>query len=366
MQVQAKFDTFRKEVSSVLLERDDELDIILTALLSGENAVLVGSPGTAKSLICDTVVDWMDGSKFSVLLNKFSKPEEVFGPVNVMRLKDGIFERAIDGFLPTADVAFLDEIFKASSAVLNTTLKVLNEHVYNNGLMTVQCPLKLCVAASNEWPTEAKELGALFDRFLFRKFVEQVKAGASIRSLMFSQSLTPLVSSKLSVAELDDARKECDAVMIDNNMQDMIVSIRDAIFQQGIYIGDRRIRKSIQAVKCYAWLNGNFAVTNDDLTILAHIWWSDPSQRDTVADKISEIAKPSSLLAAQRLAEAMEVASSVKGDDFGSIAKAVSKIGQIIKELQKYEGPKVQMAIDRMTKSVMDLREQGFQKMPNA
>src|SRR3954463_808475 len=168
---QEKFLAARQELAAALIERDDEIDLVLTGLIAQEHVLLVGQPGTAKSLLLDAVLGWMHGLKFTVLLTKFSTPEEVFGPISVAGLKEDRYRRITTGKLPEADGAFGDEIFKASSAILNTLLRILNERVYDNGDgVLAPVPLKVFVGASNEWPHAqegGQELQALFDRFLF-------------------------------------------------------------------------------------------------------------------------------------------------------------------------------------------------------
>src|SRR3954452_2035189 len=147
--VQDKFAATRKELSAALIERDDEIDLILTALVAREHPLLVGPPGTAKSLLLDSLMGWMHGKRFTVLLTKFSTPEELFGPISVAGLKEDRYRRITAGKLPEADGCFLDEIWKASSAILNTLLRLLNERVFDRGdgeLTPV--PLRLCLAAS--------------------------------------------------------------------------------------------------------------------------------------------------------------------------------------------------------------------------
>jgi MoxR-like ATPase len=166
--VQAKFASARSELSSALIERDEEIDVCLTALIARENPLLVGPPGCAKSLLLDSLLGWAGGRKFSILLTKFSVPEEVSGPVSVAGLKEDRFTRVTAGRLPEAGMAFVDEVFKASSAILNTLLRILNERTFDAGDgIARKVPLRLCVAASNEWPgpETGKELSALFDRF---------------------------------------------------------------------------------------------------------------------------------------------------------------------------------------------------------
>src|SRR4029077_16234486 len=118
--VREKFATARKELSSALIERDEEVDLVLTALLANEHVLLVGPPGCAKSLLLDSVLAWTGGTKFSVLFTRFSVPEEVFGPVSLIALKEDKYVRVTTGKLPEADFAFVDEVFRASSAILNT------------------------------------------------------------------------------------------------------------------------------------------------------------------------------------------------------------------------------------------------------
>src|SRR5262249_36652430 len=149
-----KFTLARRELSEALIERDEEIDVVLTALVAQQHVLLVGPPGTAKSLLLDALARWLDGRKFSALLTRFSQPVQLFGPVSLRALKEDRFVRVTAGRLPEADLAYLDEIWKASSAILNTLLKVLNERTFDPGDgALVKVPLKVCVAASNEWPS---------------------------------------------------------------------------------------------------------------------------------------------------------------------------------------------------------------------
>src|SRR5689334_6425387 len=120
--VREKFAVTRRELSEALIERDAEVDLALTALVANEHALLVGNPGTAKSLLLDALLRWTSGNRFTALLTKFTAPEELFGPISIRGLKEDRYVRVTAGKLPEAHLAFLDEIFKASSAILNTLL----------------------------------------------------------------------------------------------------------------------------------------------------------------------------------------------------------------------------------------------------
>jgi MoxR-like ATPase len=361
--IQSKFQTCRDELNAALIDRDDEIQIALVALVANEHAVFVGPPGTAKSLLADSIVSFLDCNKFSVLLNKFSKPEEVHGAVDVMALKTGVFRRITAGMLPEAHVAFLDEIFKASSAILNTTLKILNEGVFQNGDTLVKCPLKLCIAASNEWPTEAKELGALFDRFLFRKLVQPVTGEADIERLMFSPSLTPSLSVTLTVAELEAARNEARLVTFDADTKMAMTTIRQRVTAQGVVIGDRRLRKTAAALQCAAWLDGRMSVETDDLALLGHIWWSHPDQMNVVADAVAEIARPSQLLASQLMADANELVRTTDPRQLEQSAVTAKKLADITKRLDKMTGDRAKKAHGRVCEMMKQLRLQTMESL---
>ncbi len=183
--VREKFAQARRELSAALIEREEEVDLALTALLAGEHLLLVGPPGCGKSLLLDSVLSWTGGTKFTILLTKFTTVEELMGPVSLAGLKADKYVRVTTGKLPEADFGFIDECFKGSSAILNVMLKILNERTFDAGDGVVRTvPLKLCLAASNEWPSPdtGKELSALFDRFLLRRAVTPIRSRAVARA----------------------------------------------------------------------------------------------------------------------------------------------------------------------------------------
>lgn len=285
---QWKFMATRTEVSRAMIERDEEVDVILTAMIAQENPLLVGPPGTAKSMLCDAVIAWMDGGrKFSQLMTKTTYPEEIFGPFSITKMKQDLFVRVTTNRLPEAHVAFLDEIFKAGSSILNTMLKILNERTFENGDGTFRiCPLLVLIAASNEWPAEQEELGALFDRFLFRKTVKVVSSDPTSQHRLLYDDVTPVLSTKITPDEISQANQEAKALPMSEQAVDVLTNILNKLVEEGISPGDRRRRKSVMAAKAFAYLNGAGEVQPEHLAILSHVLWNEPGEQQKKAGEI--------------------------------------------------------------------------------
>src|SRR6476646_2414003 len=161
------------EVKRRFVGRDEVADLIALAVVAGEHLFLFGPPGTAKSALIRAFATAVEGSYFEYLLTRFSEPNEVFGPIDLVKLREGTVATVTAGMLPEAEFAFLDELFNANSAILNNLLTVLNERVYRRGAETHRLPLLSTFAASNHLP-EDDALQALFDRFLLRCKVDSL------------------------------------------------------------------------------------------------------------------------------------------------------------------------------------------------
>src|ERR1051326_6035965 len=147
--------------------------MVALSAVAEEHVLVIGPPGTAKSEAVRRIARATGGQYFEYLLGRFTEPSEIFGPVDLHKLKDGLVETDTLGMLPEADIAFLDEIFQGSTAILNTLLGILNERVFRRGHTNVRCPLRVCVGASNSLP-EDTALAAFADRFLVRCYVDPI------------------------------------------------------------------------------------------------------------------------------------------------------------------------------------------------
>src|SRR5262249_24762305 len=194
-----------------LVEREVLAELIALAAVAGEHLLVIGPPGTAKSEAVRRIAAALGGRYFEYLLGRFTEPSEIFGPIDLKRLKEGVVETETRGMLPEAEIAFLDEVFLGSTAILNTLLQILNERTFRRGHTRVACPLRVCVGASNQLPEDepraggAPELGAFADRFLVRAFVEPVP-DAWIEDLLeggWSLAQRPVPVGRAGVGELD-------------------------------------------------------------------------------------------------------------------------------------------------------------------
>lgn len=374
--VQKKFAAMRSDMNASLIERTEEIDIVLTALVCNHHPLLVGEPGTAKSVLGRTVAEWLEGEPFEYLLNKFTDPSELFGPVSIKAYKAGKYERITENTLVTAQIAFLDEFFKGSSAIQNTVLGILNERRYKNGTQVVKVPLIMAIAASNEFPSDAdaggsdngsnyaghstgKELGAIFDRFLFRKIVQPVASPEGLERLLFDADLTPKLSTRITPDEVAAARDQAKSLAFSDEAKDTLLEILRELAKEGILPGDRRKRWSVEAVRGYSFLLGANRVEKEHLEILAHTLWYDPREQPAKAGKIvATLSNPVGLEAANKLAEAKDALVGMDFRRLESVLATTSKLEAVHKDLEKLgkNNPRVQAAMDYVSKKLTKIR----------
>jgi len=285
-----KIDTIRRELIDEFVERDDEITGTLCAVLSKQHLFMVGKPGTAKSMLIDTLCKRIEDSNyFQWLLTKFSTPEEVFGPISLKALENDKYTRITTQKLPEAHIGFLDEIFKANSAILNALLTIANERKFHNNGNPAEIPLQSLFGASNELP-DSEELGALYDRFMLRYVIKYIEDDGDFAKMLTNQK--PANPTTISLAELEIAQNEVKQVTVSNQMLELIIKIRADMKSEGIIASDRRYKNSISILQAHAWLDGRPSVTEDDMQILSHILWSQPNEIKTVHRVILGASNP--------------------------------------------------------------------------
>ena len=291
-----------QEISVGLHERDEIVALALLAILSGQSVFLYGPPGTAKSLIARRLsLAFKEPKYFEYLMNRFSTPEEVFGPVSIKELKEDRYIRKTKGYLPEADIAFLDEIWKSSPAILNTLLTIINERKFRNGDTVIDVPLKGIVAASNEIPAENQGLEALYDRFIMRLVVNPMTERSNFDALLNDIPTEPIVpvneSLTFDAQKWNDALASLNDVVVSKETLNVIHAIRvkideynkkDANKSNPIYISDRRWQKMARVLKMAAYLCDRNEVKPVDALILKDCLWTKEDNKEALSKMVRD------------------------------------------------------------------------------
>jgi MoxR-like ATPase len=278
------------ELNTSFKEREDEIAGSLLAMLSGEHILFIGPPGTAKSMLARELCNCIDGGNFFYyLLTRFTTPDEIYGPLSLSALQADVFKRKIDGYLPTANVSFLDEIFKANSSILNSLLTVLNERKYHNGSEILDVPLLSVFGASNELPEENESLDALYDRFLFRYYIGYVQDEGNFVEMISGRTEDFIPSVRLTIGEIAEQHKGADQVAIDQDVLDAIVVLRKEFRSTGTTVSDRRWKKMVWVLKIAAGALGRESVDRTMLPLLQHMLWNRPEERTVIRKRLLEM-----------------------------------------------------------------------------
>lgn len=305
-----RFKQLLGEMNRGIYEKETEISLSLLAALAGESIILLGPPGVAKSMVARQLkTAFRDAQSFEYLMSRFSTPDEIFGPVSIQKLKTSdTYERAMEGYLPTVDVVFLDEIWKAGPAIQNTLLTVINEKIFRNGNREMHLPLKLLVAASNELPAKGEGLEALWDRFVIRIESRPIKLEKNFRAMLleshadFSGSTGILGHAdfadnadfsdlKITSEEYAEWTERIDKIGVKIEVLDAISAIRkslravnvdEAAERRNIYVSDRRWKNIVRLLRTSAFMQDREEVDICDLLPIYHCLWQEPEERDAI------------------------------------------------------------------------------------
>jgi MoxR-like ATPase len=302
--VRQKILQVESELQGAVLERDDPVHSIMLALLTRQHVLLLGPPGTGKSYLTKLVGSCVDAKVFDTQLGKDSRPGQLVGPLSPKALAERDEYVHIDGghTIRRAPVAYLDEIFKSNTPTLNALLSILNERVFYNGTRGPEgVALNTAIGCSNEYP-QGDNLGALYDRFLFRHWIGYLQDDAAWERLMFQRHTLTQPTTKLTMAELAVAQADVLTVGFSADVaQGMGRAIKGALGASGIVRSERRWVQALHAAQAEAWLAGRTEVTKADLLCWSAILWDNHELEGT---KVSETLLK---LCAPKLKELLEV-----------------------------------------------------------
>ncbi len=353
----------RHDLAAQFPERREVIEGTLYALLSSESVLLLGPPGTGKSSLVRAVAQAFGARYFERLLTKFTTPEEIFGPVSLKALENDRYTRITTDKLPEAEIAVIDETFKANSAILNSLLTLMNERLFHNddGQPT-PCPLVTLFGASNELP-EGNELEALFDRFLLRYEVSYLLRPSNLRAVLTAPD--PAAPASMTMHELRVAQAGVLTVMITDETLDALLAIREACKGEGIVASDRRWKKCLKAARASAYLAGESKTSPEDLSLLTDCLWREPKERPKLARLVGKVADPIGSQALEILDAARETSARVSalqpGDRRSYISAAANALEEFnaqqarLAELGKSAARRSKQAIADATSEILQL-----------
>jgi MoxR-like ATPase len=286
------------ELSEKFYERDGVVNALVAAMLAGQHALLLGPPGTAKSELARELTGRVTGARYwEILLSKFTDPKRMFGPVDVGALTKGEYRQVFEGRATRAHIAFIDEIFKCSTAALNETLAFLNERVYHPeaGGDPIRCPLISAITASNELGA-GEETAAIYDRLLVRLEVGYLTDPGNFAALIRSAVAGPAAAATRTTIELADlsaaVQVHVPAIEIGDGVVDAICQLRAALRRKELIASDRRWKASVRLLQASAFLAGRPCADENDLAVLAHVLWDSVAERATVEREVLQLINP--------------------------------------------------------------------------
>lgn len=296
----SKIQNLLKNLSKGVFEREEAMSLALLTAVAGESIFLLGSPGVAKSLLARRLkFAFADGKAFEYLMHKFSTPDEIFGPISIKKLKDeDKYERITESYLPNANIVFLDEIWKAGAPIQNALLTILNEKIYRNGDQEMQVNIHALVSASNEIPQTDEGVDALWDRFLIRYYLQEIRQPKNfLQMLTYTEDVYKdelNITEKISTQDIQDWQKKIDLITLPAEVLNTIQVVKIQLEEQNqktanfLKISDRRWKKIARLLRASAFLHDRQEVNLMDCFVMAHALWHTPEQFDIIQKIVVE------------------------------------------------------------------------------
>ncbi|MCE4599267.1 MAG: MoxR family ATPase [Desulfurococcales archaeon] len=365
---------FLEELEAPFIGRHEEALVLTLAIMSGEHAILIGEPGTAKSALVRRASDLLNARFFKYLLTRFTEPSELFGPLDIKALREGLYRRVTRGKLPEADIAFLDEIFNANSAVLNSLLSIMQERVLYDGYTEIRVPLWSLIGASNKTPEEP-ELEALYDRFLYRHYVKPLEADYWDKLLSAAWKIETGESS-VGMPIMDMGQlKEVNKAVLNVNLEyvkSRLIKLFLAFQEKGLHVTDRRKGKILKAIAAHAVLNGRSTANESDLIVLKYtvpkdiedfdkvsiILMEELRTKDRVLRELEEIK--SNIEASYKAIERMQSFDPKLIDYYRSLKSTRNRIASLVKD---FEDEEILKMADELIERIDDIIQEIMAKL---
>ena len=355
-----RFNAARDALCASFPERSVIIDDILAALVCGEHVCILGPPGTAKSALTRAVSRVFSASYFEYLLNPFTEPNELFGPVDVEAFKQGTYRRNTTGMLPEAQLVFLDEAFKANSAILNALLSITNERLYHAGGQVLQVPLETVIMASNELPRG--ESHAFWDRCLVRHQVRYLQHDGHRLALLAGKLPPAPDAPMLTLDDVHALRLASVDIALSDEIAAVLVKFFGALAGKGIVVSDRRQVQAMSFLRAVAAIEGATAVEDEHLSRLSSVLWSKPEDEQEIERQLEPIAAAWRTTCKQlqarvdSLVEEHVANTKLASPDLNVTARLISELKKMGNAQVKLAKQQTKPQVQKLTKDISALR----------
>jgi MoxR-like ATPase len=368
MNLADKFQAVEQELNGIFVERNEPIRGVILATLAQTNILLLGPAGVAKSAL---IKQWNrrinDSKYFEWLLTKYSTPEDLFGPPSFKAIDEDRYRRVTTDKLPEANTAFLDEVFKANSSILNSLLTILNERIFYNDAKPTKLELFTVAGASNEVPDADDNLDAFFDRFLLKYHVEYIKEDGNFLE-MINGDLDKEPKTFVSHKDIHEAQGLVNKIEFPTEMQQLYVKMRKTLMSESFHVSDRTYKLAVRLLKSQAWLAGRDKVDTPDFEVLKHIVWMMPDQKKKAQSLILDIIAPEKKRIYEILENCRETHSKIfeqkaGKERHGAAMEALHKLKDASRDIAAQKALMAQRGaavdeIDRVEKEVESMKKQ--------